>query len=183
MSDINKELAVLLGLCWHEQVDRNTMECKHCHESMLFPWQRNPDFTADSGKIELLRLMKTRECLKEFLMYLCDVGTLSYTDYLLDTTGLLAQAAVEWLRKEADHATMQEKEKHHAWEHAHMQALRNECFKIVEALATDENWGCGDDDLVAAPSRALERIAALTARIKVLEGALEKTQQTKTSCD
>jgi hypothetical protein len=64
------------------------------------------DFTTDSGKIELLRLMMKRKDWPEFLD---KVGWCSrwekhsylYIDYLTDTTGKLRDAALEWLRKEA----------------------------------------------------------------------------------
>ena len=55
--DVNKRLCELLGICWHEQVDVSTLECKHCGKSMLFPWEQNPDF---SNPIEVLKVMKSR---------------------------------------------------------------------------------------------------------------------------
>ena len=63
----------------------------------------------------------------------------------------------------------------HEWENNHMQDLRNECFKILEALATDGNFPCGDNDLVEAPSRAIKQITALE---KHLEGAWELLRAT-----
>jgi hypothetical protein len=108
MSDINKELAELLGLCWH----RNKIQlysggeirysCENCG-SMDY----NPDFTTDSGKIELLRLMMKREDWERFKFQIeCQgydhiPGNCVKLNLILDTTGLLAQAAVEWLRKES----------------------------------------------------------------------------------
>jgi hypothetical protein len=60
-------------------------------------------------------------------------------------------------------AAMKEKDESAKWSLGHMQDLRNECFKILEALATDEFFSCGDNDLVEAPSRAIDQIAALQA--------------------
>jgi hypothetical protein len=120
MSDINRELAELLGLHWHERSDpqdgRLIVWCtcgwksgykydqfeeleKHCKEE-------NPDFTSDSGKIELLRLLEKQGNLALFMVRLIYVGDTAEAidwdnnipyDYLTDTTGRLAQAAVEWL--------------------------------------------------------------------------------------
>jgi hypothetical protein len=112
----HKELAELLGLCWHEfwsedfdQLD-HWGKCKHCHKAAgdVLP---NPDFTSSDGKIELLRLMMKRKDKDDFLKHLLMwdeydpviyVG--SVEDYIiepiLDTTGRLAQAAVDYLRRE-----------------------------------------------------------------------------------
>jgi hypothetical protein len=109
----HKELAELLGLCWHEfwsedfdQLD-HWGKCKHCHKAAgdVLP---NPDFTSSDGKIELLRLMMEREDWPEFADSMCfSVGqcagpTKFYIpiDLMTDTTGLLAQAARDYLRRE-----------------------------------------------------------------------------------
>jgi hypothetical protein len=115
MNDINRELAELLGLCWHEFND-NPEQCSKCGK-----WFRgyyvdspNPDFTTDPGKIELLRLMEKRADWPEFLWFLWDkegiqIGVVYKAFisnkgiphiYITDTTGRLAQAAVEFLRRE-----------------------------------------------------------------------------------
>jgi hypothetical protein len=81
MTDINRELADLL---------------------FSKTWQGiTPDFTTDSGKIELLRLMMIREDRIEFFKYLDKwwIPT-NWEDLMTDTTGRLAQAACEWLKKE-----------------------------------------------------------------------------------
>ena len=119
MNEINRELAGLLGLCWHENeiwpcsVGSMRMPCSKCGSA-----DYNPNFTTDSGKIELLRLMMKRW--GEWDCFASKVGIIYYTrdgvdsnggtiesvhfatdnDYILDTTGLLAQAAVEFLRRE-----------------------------------------------------------------------------------
>jgi hypothetical protein len=99
--DINKELAGLLGLCWHEfyspRVGRQPWEnCIRCGE---IEWKcKNPDFTASDGKIELLRLMFAREDWIDFRdQYITVYGDAVPVDLLLDATGLLAQAAWDWL--------------------------------------------------------------------------------------
>jgi hypothetical protein len=103
--DINKELAGLLGLCWHEydhwegryQVCRCGV--KHFYSDKPVDWA-NPDFASDSGKIELLRLMIKRDDWDKFWELLYQEQGFHpnfWVFYLTDTTGLLAQAAVEWL--------------------------------------------------------------------------------------
>jgi hypothetical protein len=98
--DKNKELCELLGLCWHEPIPDI---CCKCGSREPF----NPDFSTDSGKIELLRLMPV-----EFVESLFSISEVEYHSYrpekrmivfakfidlITDTTGLLAQAAREWL--------------------------------------------------------------------------------------
>jgi len=93
MSDINRELAELLGLCWHEPIPDI---CCKCGSREPF----NPDFTTDPGKIELLRLMMKRDDWPKFAHYVGTHNGAFPLDLITDTTGRLAQAAVEWLRKE-----------------------------------------------------------------------------------
>jgi hypothetical protein len=114
MNDINRELAELFGLFWHERSDpqdgRLIVWCtcgwesgykydqfeeleKHCKEE-------NPYFTSDPGKIELLRLMRKRGDWGEFWELLYQEQGFHpnfWVFYLTDTTGRLAQAALEWL--------------------------------------------------------------------------------------
>jgi hypothetical protein len=60
---------------------------------------------SDSGKIELLRLMMKREDWDRFVGVLCERNKRQIEGYTIslylitDTTGLLAQAAVEFLRR------------------------------------------------------------------------------------
>jgi hypothetical protein len=111
--DINKELAELLGLCWHEydhwegryQVCRCGV--KHFYSDKPVDWA-NPDFASDSGKIELLRLMMKREDWSKFAVYIWDAEVVINSQvipqvaitiiYITNTTGRLAQAAVEFLK-------------------------------------------------------------------------------------
>jgi hypothetical protein len=115
--DINRELAELLGLCWHEYEEKsfeewNIMVCQKCGVETngleaQFSQYWNPDFTSDSGKIELLRLMMKREDWPEFLhfvwfksVYYYNPTSIlkAYSNLMTDTTGLLAQAARDFLK-------------------------------------------------------------------------------------
>ena len=103
--DKNRELCELLGICWHEQVDYNTLQCKHCGTAMLFPWQHNPDFTTDAGKVMRAVEDKDVELLKEFVGWLTrklheETGNscIALCELFKDTTGLLRDKAIEWLR-------------------------------------------------------------------------------------
>jgi hypothetical protein len=100
MKDINRELAERLGIPRHRTGKAGY--CEVCGHHSCF--EKNPDFTSDSGKIELLRLMMKREDWPEFcgLWAGCEMMGNFYIhiDYITDTTGRLAQAAVEFLRKE-----------------------------------------------------------------------------------
>jgi hypothetical protein len=102
---INKELAGLIGLCWHEPLPHKGLDLTtpcicgsyNCNSAA------NPDFTSSDGKIELLRLMMKHLSEKDFSEFnsaisCCEsAGVCILTDYITDTTGRLAQAAREWL--------------------------------------------------------------------------------------
>jgi hypothetical protein len=118
--DINRELAELLGLCWHEYIPKSedewaTMVCSKCRKETNNLDAQFPnvipvyDFGSDSGKIELLRLMMKREDWPEFISTVGKYSIISgepeepfdpwiRLDYILDTTGLLAQAARDFLK-------------------------------------------------------------------------------------
>jgi hypothetical protein len=117
--DINEELAGLLGLCWHkfiytggygsspDKMTRQVEKCSKCGKKANIYGDEYPDFTTDSGKIELLRLMEKREDWLEFaeVNFVIQYDDYSYKAFIpvslmTDTTGLLAQAAVEFLRRE-----------------------------------------------------------------------------------
>jgi hypothetical protein len=124
--DINEELAGLLGLCWHkfiytggygsspDKMTRQVKKCSKCGKKANIYGDEYPDFTTDSGKIELLRLMEKRADWPEFLWFLWDkegiqIGVVYKAFisnkgiphiYITDTTGLLAKVAVEFLRRE-----------------------------------------------------------------------------------
>ena len=108
---LNREICEKLGICWHEW-DTPTLQgqmftCELCGEWSEKPY--HPDFAADPGKIQLLREMVKREDFPLFmarLMYMGDsVEGIDWDhnidiDYILDTTGLLALAARDFMRKE-----------------------------------------------------------------------------------
>jgi hypothetical protein len=111
--NINRELAGLLGLCWHEydHWEGRKQVCRCGKELWYFDapveWG-NPDFTSSDGKIELLRLMMKHLSEKDFrefnsVISCCEsAGVCILTDYITDTTGLLAQAARDYLRRGRD---------------------------------------------------------------------------------
>jgi hypothetical protein len=113
--ELNKELCELLGICWHEEVPTDPVEYRLCTcgvhiENLMFLQghckQSNPDFTTDSGKVQLLREMEKRKDSYGFFLYNGEVKT-SWdgrdlynisVDYLLDNTGKLAIAARDFLK-------------------------------------------------------------------------------------
>jgi hypothetical protein len=109
--DINRELAELLGLCWHqmERIHPGGI-FKRCYKCLKPESEgiKQPDFISSDGKIELLRLMKEMDGWGEFLL---DNGAISkygrhldciQIDLLTDTTGILAKSALEFLQKQGD---------------------------------------------------------------------------------
>jgi hypothetical protein len=105
---LNKRACELLGICWHEAIANNDKYYEATHEG----WRcscgrsvpcinRNPDFTTDPGKVELLRLMMQREDWRNFRDgYLCVHGDYIPCKLITDTTGLLLKAAVEWMESQ-----------------------------------------------------------------------------------
>jgi hypothetical protein len=97
-NDLNRELAELLGVPHYSWKTKGMDGKDYIHS--------DPDFISDPRLV--LREMRKRKDWDEFFAYLLPVGyNLSYresayvlVDYITDTTGLLAKAAVEWLRKE-----------------------------------------------------------------------------------
>jgi len=106
---LSKEFMRLTGGCWHEQIDNQTLKCKHCGQGMLFPWQTNSDLT---DAREVIRVMRKREDWPEFCSSVGFRGTSGgYFDgihynpewwelidikYLL-APGALLDAVVEWM--------------------------------------------------------------------------------------
>jgi hypothetical protein len=114
--DINRELAERLGVHWHK--DNGEGFCGEVCDCGLHLYDiecrsytpvesQNPDFTSDPGKIELLRLMMKREDWPQFHLSLFRetahgrMNDFIPIRFITDTTGLLAQAAVEFLRRES----------------------------------------------------------------------------------
>jgi len=117
--ELNKELCQLLGICWHEhkctKVDGGfSWVCGKCRD--VYPFEdgsllSNPDFTSDSGKIQLLREMRRRD---DWVGFIEKVGMIHHPPHsqsrgretiyyiedfdILDRTGLLAIAAKDFLK-------------------------------------------------------------------------------------
>lgn len=95
----NKELAERLGLhiC---SVGPTLLHCECGSKGQI----NVPDFTSDTGKVQLLRLMMEREDWDAFQIRINVVGKTKYghiwIDYITDTTGKLRDACLEWLRGE-----------------------------------------------------------------------------------
>ena len=109
--NLNRELHEALGYCWHEKHAeyRGEIACtcwatfkseeefiQHCKSS-------NPNYKAEPWLV--IREMKKKGLRKRFLS---SIGTTTNLDALgkmssliaIDTTGQLAQLALDWLRKE-----------------------------------------------------------------------------------
>ena len=106
--EINKKLAGLLGLCWHEDMSEygkpsGAQLCRHCGRMFAGDHVHNPDFILNPTLV-LVEMMK-REDWPEFIV---KQFTYSYTepirafieDYILDAEGKLALAAILFLEKE-----------------------------------------------------------------------------------
>jgi len=103
-NELNKELCGLLGICWHEKIenlnDRSSMILCSCRK--FSDWRKrdfddhckksNPNFTTDSGKVQLLKLLKC---------YPPEIATFyGLVKYWTDNTGALAIAVRDFLRRE-----------------------------------------------------------------------------------
>ncbi len=108
--NINKELAELLGIVWHDTVStypldpKDTKYCETCQEYIGESRKHdNPDFTSDSGKIALLREMMKREDVDDFLRSITGGITsperMIFAYYIIDNTGKLAIAARDFLKR------------------------------------------------------------------------------------
>lgn len=120
--EINRSVAEKLGMCWHEKSGYGRCSCGWDTQHMLLTLDehieesQNPDYFSDPGKVQLLREMEGRlsdEVYSRFIENVKGIATGSFQDplydprrylvptyYLKDTTGLLAIAAEEWLRRE-----------------------------------------------------------------------------------
>ena len=96
---LNKRACELLRICWHSIDLGEDVFCQKCGDYFV----SNPDFTSDSGKVELLRLMRKRTDFDDFLRSLtggiCGPEREILATYIIDTTGLLLKAAVEFLEE------------------------------------------------------------------------------------
>uniref|UniRef100_A0A6M3X8Q0 Uncharacterized protein n=1 Tax=viral metagenome TaxID=1070528 RepID=A0A6M3X8Q0_9ZZZZ len=106
--DKNRELHELLGLCWHE-FSLGVAEyqyCIHCKKMSVYDFHANPDYAADP-RLVLREMMKRADCC-DFLLRAnvlagkhTMIGDLIHIDYMIEDTGKLRDAAIEWLKKEA----------------------------------------------------------------------------------
>ena len=101
---LNRALCKELGQCWHEY-DTETLNCIHCKKSMWRKDSNNPGYAADPRLV--LREMMKREDWDSFCDY---IGYLDFSedgyplryvrmDYILDTTGKLRDAAIDFLKE------------------------------------------------------------------------------------
>ena len=111
ISELSRELARLAGFCWHEYRGKIGHESL-CGCGFLFDSKSdvtrhakksNPDF---SDAREVIRVMREIGKMDKFLDYFSvDLGGKwakeFINDYIPDTTGLLLQEAVMFMRKEA----------------------------------------------------------------------------------
>lgn len=100
MTDINRELAEALGVKCRTWTTKGLYGGTYHHS--------DPDFTSDAGAVKLLRILMEREDWNKFVAelncykrddegsFFCDV----IPEHYITTSGLLAEAALEWLRKE-----------------------------------------------------------------------------------
>jgi hypothetical protein len=120
---INKKFASLAGICWHElekypgatgsaiQRYRDSCiyplyKCVKCEKEGYGSYFCHPNFCADPRLV--LEVMKKTGMLDQFILSLLDEYTsfeqiphfLRY--YILDTTGLLALKAIEWMEKQTE---------------------------------------------------------------------------------
>jgi hypothetical protein len=98
--DKNRELCELLGICWHEPIATPDGESIRCICGKIHWWRGypdHPDFTTDAGKVMLLREMRKQEDWKKFYNSL-HWSTFA-EDYILDTTGLLRDKAIAFLKE------------------------------------------------------------------------------------
>ena len=117
--DINRRICKKLGIEWHEiefryapngMVDRQRCTCKEEFGGDIAMFRRhcknkNPDFITDP--VSLLRVIVERKHSEAFIYWLYNrilekhdgYDPLKYfiEEYLIDTTGKLAQAVDEWL--------------------------------------------------------------------------------------
>ena len=99
MNDINKRLCELLGC----DVPRPKDICPTCGKTNTDGKMRfidGADFFSEKGRIDLLKRMHIKGCLYEFLARYNFAADFSRD--LLDDTGALARAAMEFLEKKGD---------------------------------------------------------------------------------
>ena len=124
--DKNKELCGLLGICWHEIIvqasdDINfTLNKTYCSCGKAFRYdsdyfkhtkESNPEFTTPEGIVQLLGIMRERKDWDKFAQKYLHLKMLHFfpdgtnradyeisINYILNTTGKLRDAAIEFLK-------------------------------------------------------------------------------------
>ena len=109
-SEMNRYVAEKLGVRWHKVIPSRELRLKQpciCGSYDCNPAD-NPDFTTDSSKGELLRLMMKREDCPDFVETIGYISAGGYgrnqvsfirLDYITDTTGKLLTDVYEWLKE------------------------------------------------------------------------------------
>jgi hypothetical protein len=97
--EINKKFAELTGICWHEwdEVSLFVMGCTKCGLKGDPNKHPNPDFCADPRLA--LKVMMKREDWDEFIKNSSLSEAPTYFTCMVDTTGRLAEAAIDFLDK------------------------------------------------------------------------------------
>ena len=101
--ELNKQLCGLLGICWHHFMEKE-YRCTHCDAP---DYEKNPDFTSEAGRVQLLKLMMKIKNYENFgdlwFLFACwdDKENKVYavpTKYLTNDNGAFARAAREFLK-------------------------------------------------------------------------------------
>jgi len=86
--DKNKQLCELLGIQWYDLAGPGVYD--------------NPDFTTDAGKVRLLRILRNGDDWHKFAKFCgfdeIQANSLFRIDYILDTTGLLRDKTITFLK-------------------------------------------------------------------------------------
>jgi hypothetical protein len=111
---INKRFASLAGLCWHEWIQNDSAfarveyYCKHCAQGADYPeaMEDGIDFCGDPRLV--IEVMMKRDGFTEFIDSLVPISGSSVVGFIkmfiMDTTGKLALAAIEWMEENDPHA-------------------------------------------------------------------------------
>ena len=98
--DKNRELCELLGIPWQEETveycdGKNGGRCRIVRGE-------NPDFTTDAGKVRLPRILRNGDDWHKFAKFCgfdeIQANSLFRIDYILDTTGLLRDKTITFLK-------------------------------------------------------------------------------------
>ena len=95
--ELNKELCGLLGICWHHFMEKE-YRCTHCDAP---DYEKNPDFTSEAGRVQLLKLMADRDDYDDFIGFINRwhwIDTEEAFYFMLDDNGAFAMAARDFLK-------------------------------------------------------------------------------------